>query len=153
MHSEILSSRPDGPFSDAGFKIGDDGLDVPSYRTLAGFAIGEGCEEGVAIESLEPGTTVTIQTINTKYRLTVLDEGTGKVLVEGGQRFREATPAVLQGSSAGGHLLKTGWIGVGLHVELRVGSRLVITSRVHSITTDPPVAHYDDSWSETTLQH
>jgi hypothetical protein len=120
--------------SDPGFSIGDVVIGVPPSRTLAGFPIERGCEEGLALDSLEAGTTITIQTINSLYHVTVVDGDRGEVLIEGGSHFPEATPAVLQGSSGGGSLLKTGWIGVGLHTEWRVDSRAVITSRVRAVT-------------------
>ena len=112
---------------------------VPWCRTLSGFVVEADDEEGVAIESLEPGTALTVQTLNSQYRLIVTDGEQGQVLVEGTARFPEPTPAVVQGSSAGGSLLKTGWIGPGLHMELRVGSHRVITSRVRTVTVDLPL--------------
>jgi hypothetical protein len=80
--------------------------------------------------------------VNSQYHVTVLNGARGQVLVEGGHHFPEATPAVLQGSTAGASLLKAGWIGVGLHVELRVGPRLIITSRVRQVTVDPPISRH-----------
>ena len=65
----------------------------------------------------------------------------GGVLVEGGDRFPEATPVVLQGSSAGGNLVRIGWIGVGLRMELSVGPRRIITSRVSSVTIEAAGRH------------
>jgi hypothetical protein len=136
MESELLTSRPGVESSDPGFRIGEKVTSVPRCRTLAGFALEAGCEEGIAIESLEPGTTLTVRTVNSQYRLIVIDGARHRVLVEGGDRFPEATPVVLQGSSADGSLVKTGWIGVGLRVELRVGPRRILTSRVRSVAID-----------------
>jgi hypothetical protein len=48
--------------------------------------------------------------------------------------FPTPTEARLEGAIAGGSLVKTGWIGVGLLVELRVGLRRIITSPVRSVT-------------------
>lgn len=109
---------------------------VQQSGTLTGFADDIGCEKGVAIAALEPGTGLTVRTANSQYHFTVIDGARHRVLVEGGNHFPEATPAVLQGSTKGGRLLKTGWIGEGLHVELSVGPRCIITSRVRSVTTD-----------------
>ena len=105
-------------------------------RTLTDFAFEPGCEEGLAIASFEPGTTLIVQTRNSQYRLVVLDGPCHRVLVEGGTTFPEAVPAVLQGACAGGSLLKIGWIGVGLRMELFADSRWVITSRVRSVAID-----------------
>jgi len=68
----------------------------------------------------------------------VLGDGCDEVLVRGGARFPKATRAQLQGASAGGSLIKTGWIGVGLRVELLVGPRRIITSPVRSMTIEDP---------------
>ena len=113
---------------------------VPRCSTVEGFALEAGPTEGVAIESLGTGTVVILRTANSEYRLTVLDETRRTVLVKGGLVLQEATLACLQGSSAGGSFLKTGWIGLGLRVELTVGCRRIVTSRVRSITVErvPP---------------
>jgi len=60
------------------------------------------------------------------------------VLVEGGVMFPEPVSAVVQGASAGGSLLKTGWIGVGLRMELFVDPKWAITSPVRSIVLLSP---------------
>ena len=84
-----------------------------------------------------------MDTRNSQYRLIVLDAGRYDVTVQGGALFPEATPAHLQGASAGGSLVRTGWIEVGLREELRVGPRRIITSPVRSITIEnlPPRLH------------
>ena len=113
---------------------------VPRGCTLSGFAFEAGCSEGIAIRSLEPGTSLIVQTRNSQYRLIVLNGGRDGVLVQGGALFPEATQARLQGASAGGCLVKTSWIGVGLRVELWVGPRRIVTSPLRSITIEsvPP---------------
>ena len=92
------------------------------------------------MESLAPGTTLIVQTRNSQYRLTVLNGERDAVLVEGGARFPKAVLARLQGASAGGRLVKAGWIGVGLLMELWVGAHRIITSPVRSVTIEniPP---------------
>ena len=110
---------------------------VPQSRTLAGFASEPGCDEGLAIESLAPGTMLIVQTDHSEYRLIVLDNDRRRVLVEGGAMFPEPVPAVVQGASAGGSLVKTGWIGVGLRMELVVEPQWVRTSPVRTIVLVP----------------
>lgn len=129
------------PHVEAGFvesMIGGNsaGALVPQCCTLSGFASNTGCNEGIAIQSLAPGTTLIMRTRNSRYRLIVLDGDRHGVLVEGGALFPLAMPARLQGASAGGSFVKTGWIGVGLRVELRVGPRRIITSPVRSVTIE-----------------
>jgi hypothetical protein len=139
MNSRLVTSRPEGHLSGPGFDIADVVVGLPRHRTLTGFALEAGCDDGIEIGSLEPGTTLTVQTLNTQYHLMVLN-GAREVLVEGGHHFPEATTAVLQGSTAGASLLKAGWIAPGLHLELRVGPRLIITSRVRAVTIDAPIS-------------
>ncbi len=109
-------------------------ITLPPSRTLAGFTFEPGCEEGLAIESLESGTALIVHTENSEYRLVVLDGASHRVLVEGGAMFPDAVPAVLQGASAGGSLVKTGWIGIGLRLELFVDPKWVRTSPVRSVS-------------------
>ena len=118
----------------------DEAALVPQHCTLSGFAFEPGCSEGIAVQSLAPGTTLIVGTRNSQYRLIVLNDERRGVLVQGGAFFPDATAAHLQGSSAGGSLVKTGWIGVGLRMELLVGPRRIITSPVRSVTIEhlPP---------------
>jgi hypothetical protein len=109
-----------------------DVLTIPQRNTLAGFVVAADSEEGIAVESIDPGATVFVDTANSEYRLTVLSQSERTVLIRGGT-FQDATPVVVQGATAGGNLLRAGWIGVGLRLELSAGSRRVVTSRVRSI--------------------
>jgi len=106
-------------------------ITLPPSRTLAGFASEQGCDDGLAMESLEPGTMLIVRTDNSEYRMVALDHD--RVLVEGGAMFPEPVPAVVQGASAGGSFVKTGWIGVGLSIELFVDPKWVRTLSVRSI--------------------
>jgi hypothetical protein len=71
----------------------------------------------------------------------VLDGTNFDVIVKGGQRFHEATRVRLEGATAGGSLLKIGWIGLGLRVEVSVDGRRIVTSPVQWITMEgvPPL--------------
>jgi hypothetical protein len=92
--------------------------------------------DGLELGQLEPLTTLLVWTWNTLYRV-VVAEGSD-VLVQGGSHFPEPTPAHVDGASAGGSLLKTGWIGVGLVMELRAKGKRVVTSPVVAIATHSP---------------
>ena len=109
-------------------------ITVSPARTLDGFAAESSCDEGLTVESLEPGTVLTVRTDNSEYRVTVVDGARHEVLIEGGSMFPQAVAAVLQGASAGGSLVKTGWISVGLRMELFVDSHWVMTSPVRYIS-------------------
>lgn len=142
VERELLASEPDVKAGEADSLIGSHGQAalVPRHCTLSGFALEPGCSEGIAIQSLAPGTTLIVQTRNSQYRLIVLNGERHGVLVQGGALLPEATLAHLQGASAGGSVVKTGWIGVGLCMELSVGPQRIITSPVRSITIEnvPP---------------
>jgi hypothetical protein len=113
---------------------------VPTCCTAEGFALHPGCADGIAIDALEVGTTLVVRTRRSEYRLIVLDGPPHTLLVQGGLLLTEPTEACLQGSSAGGSYVKTGWIGVGLCVEILAGGKRIVTSRVQDITIEsvPP---------------
>ena len=69
-----------------------------------------------------------------RYRFVMLDESGRNALVEGGPYFPRPSAARVEGSTLGGSLLKVGWIGLGLFVELSFGGKRIITSRVRSIS-------------------
>jgi len=106
---------------------------MPQCCNLDPFALLSTPGEGVAIESLEPGTTLEVRTRNSCYHFGVRDGARHLVQVTGGHLFPVATSARIDGSTAGGSILKCGWIGVGLRMELTHGARRIISSRVASI--------------------
>ena len=113
---------------------------IAADRTLTGFSLNPGCEQGLSIESVEPGTMLNVDTAHSRYRLLVVDGARNLVLVQGGSMFPEPVPAVVQGASGAGSLLKTGWIGVDLRMELFIDHRWVRTSPVRAIAIDGPRA-------------
>ena len=101
-------------------------------QTLAAFS--RACDgAGFAIDSLDAGSALLVRTRTSEYRIVVLDPCRHRVLVEGGAFLPEAAAGIVQGASGAGSLLKTGWIGVGLRLELVVAGRRIVTSRVQSI--------------------
>jgi len=88
---------------------------------------------GVSIDTLEPGTTVRVETRHSHYRFVILDFP-GDVLVTGGFILPEGTIVRLEGSTDGGSDLKIGWILVGLKMELRFGAVRIVSSRVRAVT-------------------
>jgi hypothetical protein len=104
------------------------------------FAVRSIAIEGVAVNLLEPGTTLVVTTRNSEYRLVVLLDPS-VVLVKGGKSFPDATVAALAGATAGGSTVKVGWIQVGLHMEIRDGERRVTSSPVRSILIERVPVH------------
>jgi hypothetical protein len=89
---------------------------------------------GVSLADLEPFARLVVRTATSLYRITVL-KGT-KVLVQGGKFFPDVAVADLNGSRLHGSLLKVGWIGKGLRMEILAGGRLIVTSPVRTVTIE-----------------
>jgi hypothetical protein len=90
---------------------------------------------GVHLAELPPLTTLLVWTWNSVYR--VMATADSHVYVQGGAYFPNAMLAYVDGASFGGSLMKMGWIGVGLKVEFRVGTRRIVTSPVLRIIIEP----------------
>jgi hypothetical protein len=91
--------------------------------------------DGVAIHSLDPGTTLLVNTFNSQYRLiTLLDRSV--VLVTGGEAFPNATVVQFAGALAGGSTVRVGWIQVGCNMEMWHGTRRITSSPVRSIVIE-----------------
>jgi hypothetical protein len=106
---------------------------MPRGSTLAGFVEEVARVGGLSIAELDPITPLFVRTENSIYRITVLDPRGRRILVQGGTFFPQSTPAELEGSSLGGSLLKLGWIGPGLRMEISIEGRRIVTSRVRSM--------------------
>jgi len=103
------------------------------------FADATSIDAGVNLHQLPPLTSLLVWTRNSSYRIIVMEGA--NISVQGGTSFPEATQAYLDGARMGASLLKVGWIGVGLSMEIRVGRRCIVTSAVRSIRTDLPGSH------------
>jgi len=91
--------------------------------------------DGVAIHSLDPGTTLIVKTFNSQYRLIIL-LNRSVVLVTGGAAFPDATVVQFAGAVAGGTTVRVGWIQVGCKMEMWDGNRRVTSSPVCSIVIE-----------------
>jgi hypothetical protein len=107
---------------------------MPRQTTLDGFADELSSCEGVSLLDLEPFTALLVRTCHSVYRIIVLQGTT--VLVQGGPCFPDRTIGQLNGSGFGGNLLKLGWIGVGLRMEISSDGKRFVTSAVRAITTE-----------------
>jgi hypothetical protein len=97
---------------------------------------------GVDVRSLPAGTEMVVDTANSRYHV-VMRGSRSNAGVQGGPYFVAETEARIEGSALTGSLLKTGWIGVGLFMELSAGGRRIVTSRVRSIIVEPDPALTD----------
>ena len=85
---------------------------------------------------LEPLTELCVETSNSLYHI-VVSKRTA-VFVQGGRFFPETSRAHLAGATFGGSLLKVGWIGVGMQMEICGDDGPIVTSPVRRITVESP---------------
>lgn len=116
---------------------------LPPWPTLPDFAFDSAAHDGVAVDSLAPGTRVRVQTQNSEYWLTVLEGGDRRVLVQGGI-LPTASEARVEGATDGGSVLHSGWIEVDRPLELLCGPRRITTSRVRQISFETPASPSHD---------
>ena len=90
---------------------------------------------GVAVETLAPFDTIRARTLNSDYRIYLLDPKTGRALLEGGQ-FLEPVEAVVNGSTFGNSTFEVGWIGRGLRIEFWTDGTIVSTSPLQSVRVE-----------------
>lgn len=108
---------------------------IPRYCSLDGFAE-LSANEGFAIRALAPFDIIRLKTLNSDYYIFLVEPETGKALVQGGRFFAEPIEAVVSGSTFGGCMLKMGWIGVGLRVEICYNGQRIVTSPVQSLEVE-----------------
>jgi len=102
--------------------------------TLDGFVNDLADAPGIALREVEPLTTIVVRTHNSCYRILITHDTTA--IVRGGAFFPEPTPARIDGCGFGGTLLKVGWIGVGLRMEIFSNDRRIVTSPVRDVTLE-----------------
>ena len=93
--------------------------------------------DGVQIEEIAALESISVQTRNTRYEITVVDGRNGDVLVTGGRFFPVATRARVNGCTLGGSCLKWRGIYPGFLMELQVGTEVVVTTRVRAVDRRP----------------
>jgi len=84
-------------------------------------------KNGIDTRKLEPNTKVIVETKNSVYEIEVLDDK-GNVLIQGGQFFPEPTKAYFNGSTWGGSMIKVGWVGYKMHMEVITRDNTVLTT-------------------------
>jgi len=92
--------------------------------------------EGVMLRNLKPCDTIHARTLNSDYEIFLLDPEAGSALVRGGKFFTEPREAIVSGSNFGGSMLKLGWIGLGLRMELSVNGHHIATSPVEELRVE-----------------
>ena len=114
---------------------GKDGYSIPRYCSLEGITEITKVLQGLELETLARFDTIKVQTVNSQYRIFLLDPETGRALLEGG-KVRDPIEVRVVGSSFGGAMLRTGCICVGLRMEACSNNTYIRTSPVQSLTLD-----------------
>ncbi len=113
------------------------GYRLPRSCTLDGFVEAAECREGVYITRLEPLSKLSVETQHNLYQIIILVPTESKALIQGGRFFPKNTEGAVCGASFGGSLLKSGWIGIGMRMEISAAGRLIVTSPVRGIHLEP----------------
>src|SRR5215468_6665111 len=92
--------------------------------------------KGVKLGTLEACDMIQARTRNSVYEIFLLDPNSGRALVRGGGYFAEPVEAIVSGSTFGGCMLKVGWLGVGLRMEISVNGVRTVTSPVQSLRVE-----------------
>jgi hypothetical protein len=112
---------------------------IPRCCSLEGL-IELGCSlQGIKLSTLNPFDTILVRTVNSEYRVFMLDPKTGSVLLEGG-KITEPVEATVLGSSFGGSVLRNGWIGVGLRIEALAKEKYLRTSPVQAVCVEHEIS-------------
>jgi hypothetical protein len=93
-------------------------------------------EGGVHLRDLTPGSVVSIQTLNHVYKIEVVEEDTA--LISGHPRFcPDPIEVRIHGSTWGGSMLRTRYLGRGMHLEFEHPvHKTIVTSRILDIQAD-----------------
>ncbi len=109
---------------------------IPRYCDLDGVIEISPLFEGVSLTTLEACDTIHVRTRNSDYAIFLLDPKSGRALLRGGECFIEPVEATVSGSTFGGCMLKAGWLGVGLRMEIYSNGQRTVTSPVQSVRVE-----------------
>lgn len=87
----------------------------------------------VILENLNSFDTILLRTLNSDYRILLLDPGTGRSLIEGGTYLIEPKEALVRGSALPGEPFDGGAIDVGCRLEMWIDEKVFLTSPIKSI--------------------
>jgi hypothetical protein len=103
---------------------------------------------GIEIKKLPPGTIILAETRNSIYEIEILEKG---VEIQGGKYFPKPTSIPFHGSTWGGSMLKVGWIGYDMHMEMghpTEPAKYITTTRVKRARIIGPDWEYPLEWPE-----
>lgn len=105
-------------------------------------------ECGINVHNLKPGTTVYAVTRNSLYKIIKGDGDQYDVSIQGGKHFPQPVRGNFSGSTFGGSMMKIGWIGYGMYMEIYVPScrKTYKTTPVKSARVVGEGWEYDMEW-------
>jgi hypothetical protein len=109
---------------------------IPRYCDLDGISEISPLLEGVTLMRLKARDKIHVRTRNSVYEILMLDPESGRALAQGGEYFAEPAEAIVSGSTFGGCMLKVGWLGVGLRMEIYANGQRTVTSPVQSLRVE-----------------
>jgi hypothetical protein len=109
---------------------------IPRYCTIDGVTEISPALEGVILGTLGACDTIQARTRNSDYEIFMLDPKSGRAMVRGGKYFADPVEATVCGSTFGGCMLKVGWLGVGLRMEIYANGQRTVTSPVQSLRVE-----------------
>ena len=110
----------------------------PKLPTLQNLTMWFSELRGVLIKDIPANTVLQIDVKDAIFTVLVVDDPIRKMIkVQGSQYIPELTDATLSGSTFGGSMLKEGWIGIGMFLEILIPGRelpRITTSMVQTIS-------------------
>ena len=101
---------------------------------------------GVFLKTLEADDVVTVTTRNSTYTITVIDGPSGTVMIGGGSHIDGIIPATISGSTWGSSMLKMGFIGKGMRLEVwsdTFTDGILTTSTIERIDVKTKTLNYE----------
>jgi hypothetical protein len=101
---------------------------IPRHCSLEAFTETSSSLKGVSLRTLAPSETIHVGTANGHYRIFLLNPESGRAMIQDdGRLFANPVEVKVSGSTFGGSMIKAGWIGVGLHLEISAYGQRIIT--------------------------
>jgi len=112
------------------------GLSLEETQPRHGNPVLDSSTVELPLNSLHEFDTILVRTMNSDYRILLLDPNTGRALVEGGRLLTEPSEGFVAGSKLNGTHFKTGSIAVGYRLEMAADHTIISTSPVQSIIVE-----------------
>lgn len=108
-------------------------------------------ERGIDVRKLKAGTILLVMTKNNLYKLVKTDKD-GVVYAQGGKYLIEPVEVYFSGSTFGGSMIKIGWIGYGMIMEMHIIEKKkgIKTSPVQAVKIIGNGWEYDIDWDDIT---